>query len=510
MSGAVTAQTDASANFRTRQKSRLVAVETASVDPNNLTQADFIARRLPGNRLHHNPMLRRMLAKNGLPGLVKDDHTLVMYDPQATGPSVDGQNAVSKSHFTLRMAHPHATLRFDPKETTIGVVTCGGLCPGLNDVIRGISFTAVRTYGVKKVVGFRFGFWGLSKAGRGSEMDLDPSVVDDIHRTGGTMLGTSRGPQNMAEMAETLRMCNVNILIAIGGDGTQRGAAALGEECRRRGLEIGVVGVPKTIDNDLSFSHRTFGFETAVQEAVCAIRAAHSEAASHKGGIGVVKVMGRHSGFIAAQATISAENVNICLIPEAPLTRERVVSLLEARFATKDHCVVCVAEGFGQDWAETSGKTDASGNKRLLDSGLEVAKLCSKWIKSSRFRATGTVKYIDPSYMIRACPPTAADAAFCTWLASLAVHEALAGTTEAVITFWYNHYVTVPIRLATSLRKEVDPRGRLWHQVREQCVSTNHRLDIEFQSQSRKDVIERRLVAVEQQAARLRQKLSKL
>ena len=493
---------------RVRLSSRTVSIEGSAVDTKRFTQENFTVTRLPGPKVFINPMVSQA-AK-----LATDEHRFIMFDPvaakehQTGAPVIDHRTngAVSLSSFTLRAAHCFRHLHFNPQETTIGIVTCGGLCPGLNDVIRGISYLAVRQYRVKQVIGFKYGYWGLSKAARGTEIDLDPSVTRDITNMGGSVLGTSRGPQDVKEMAETLRLRNVNILICIGGDGTQKGAVKIGEECRKSGFNIAVVGVPKTIDNDLSFSHRTFGYQTAVREAVKAIRAAYAEARSHKGGIGIVKVMGRHSGFIAAKATLAAECVTICLIPEVKVSREKLMRLLQLRFKDKDYCIICVAEGFGQDWGQSSGKTDASGNKKLLEIGKEVKIVCNEFLASHPvFKVTGTTKLIDPSYMIRACPPTPDDAAFCTQLANLAVHEAMAGTTEAVVTYWYNNFVMVPIRLATSLRKEVEPDGMLWQHVLESVMRTT-----EESRGNQAEALQRNLRATELRAARLRTKLNLL
>jgi 6-phosphofructokinase 1 len=403
-------------------------------------------------------------------GAYKAEVEHIMYDPRPQE-NVTSTFPMSMNKFVLELASARPNLHFNPANTTVGIITCGGLCPGLNDVIRSITLTAINTYQVKRVIGFRYGFWGLSAAGRHTAHELTFESVHRIHRHGGTVLGSSRGPQDAKEMVDTLEQMGVTILFTVGGDGTQKGASRIVAEVNRRGLDICVFGIPKTIDNDLSFSHRTFGYETAVEQAVIAIRAAHAEASSHMHGVGIVKVMGRESGCIAAQATVASTQASICLIPENPISKQSFLRLIERRFAVSRHCVICVAEGFGQDWGEGAGGVDASGNKKLIDIGVVMKNLVEKYLKDNKEKyPQGTVKYIDPSYMIRACPPNASDAAFCCNLSTLAVHEAMSGATDCIIAMRYNSYILVPIRAAVSLRKMVDVRGMLWRQVRELTV----------------------------------------
>ena len=466
---------------RERTNTRNVKVEDAVLDPEKLKQSDFECDRLPGTN-YPNPLIiqkKEWLAT----AIIHDEERRLMYDPHPQGHMHQG-HPVSLSPFLVRLAGPRMSLHFNPTETVVGIVTCGGLCPGMNDVIRGITLSCINSYHVKRVIGFRYGFWGLSAAGRHSAIDLTADTVRPIHRHGGTFLGSSRGPRPEGEMVETLMQSKVNILFTVGGDGTQRGAEKIAKEARRRGHDIGVIGIPKTIDNDLSFSHRTFGYETAVEQAVAAIRAAHAEAASHKYGVGVVKVMGRHSGFIAAQATIASALVNICLIPEMPIKKKVFFNLIERRFATSTTLVICVAEGFGQDWADGGGGKDASGNKKLIDIGVVIKTEVETYLKRDPRYEISTVKYIDPSYMIRAVPPSAGDAAFCVSLSTLAVHEAMAGLTNCLVSYWYDNFIVVPIRLATSIRKIVSIRGKLWRQVREITVD----LDMDVKSAIRNNL----------------------
>eukprot|EP00760_Papus_ankaliazontas_P033078 PhM_4_TR6166/c0_g1_i1/m.104919/K00850/pfkA, PFK; 6-phosphofructokinase 1 len=435
----------------------------------SLTQQNFEVERLPIQSTRYpNPLAKSKTSWNK-DGIFVPDNSYMLANPMAD--FVDGK-AVPKMSFLMRRAGPHMDLHHDPKKTVVGIVTCGGLCPGLNNVIRGLTLTALQAYRVEKVVGFRFGFWGLSAKGKHTAMNLSYDNVARIHNQGGTFLGSSRGPQKIDEMVDTLVEMGINVLFTIGGDGTQRGSVRIGEAARKRGLDISVIGIPKTIDNDISFSHRTFGFETAVEQAVLAIRAAHSEASSHQYGVGLVKVMGRHSGFIAAQATVASQQAHICLIPECPVSEEVFLNLLEARFQEAQNVVIVVAEGFGQDWSDGTNNsgTDASGNKRLIDIGTVMKKKIEAFMKKQERFSISTVKYIDPSYIIRACPPNASDAAFCSQLSMLAMHEAMFGMTNALILSWYDHFTVVPIKLATSIRKVVDLRGRLWRAVREVTV----------------------------------------
>lgn len=456
---------------RIRLTSKNVQTPDAKIDMKKLQQADLKVTRLPGLR-YCNPLTS---CKDDM----KKDHAFhekiehLMHDPRPQE-NVTSTFPMSQSPLLIELASARPMIHFNPAETTIGIVTCGGLCPGLNDVIRNITLTAINSYRVKRVIGFRYGFWGLSAQGRSTATELTYESVQRIHRHGGTILGSSRGPQDVKQMVDTLIQMDVKVLFTVGGDGTQKGASMIAEEVARRGLDISVFGIPKTIDNDLSFSHRTFGYETAVEQAVLAIRAAHSEASSHAFGVGIVKLMGRDSGFITAQAVVSSAQASICLVPERPVPKDVFLKLLERRFETSQHCVIVVAEGFGQNWAEGTGAKDASGNTKLIDIGLLLKAEVEEYLKANKARyPQHTVKYIDPSYMIRACPPNASDAAFCGSLSTLAVHEAMSGATDCIIANRYNNYVLIPIKAAISIRRVMDVRGMLWRQVREITVDLN-------------------------------------
>jgi 6-phosphofructokinase 1 len=295
----------------------------------------------------------------------------------------------------MECAGPRERLLFDPSSLACGIVTCGGLCPGLNDVIRAIVLSLHYHYGVRTVYGFRFGYEGLVRRLGHAPLELTPAAVSRIHEIGGTILGTSRGPQDPAEMVERLEELRVGILFAIGGDGTLRGGQKIAEEAARRGLRIAVVGIPKTIDNDISFVQRTFGFETAVAEAQRATYAANTEAEAARNGIGLVKLMGRDSGFIAAYSVLVDSQVNFCLVPEVPFTLERFLEELRQRVERRGHAVIVVAEGAGQDLMPRTGERDASGNVQYGDIGLFLRAAISGHFK--RIGMEITLKYIDPS-----------------------------------------------------------------------------------------------------------------
>ena len=363
----------------------------------------------------------------------------------------------------MESAGPRERLFFDPATLTCGIVTCGGLCPGLNDVIRSIVLSLHRHYGVRKVHGFPFGYEGLVGRLGHQPLDLTPESVHRIQESGGSILGSSRGPQDVGAMVDRLEELGVGLLFTVGGDGTLRGAQKIGDEAMRRGLDLAVVGVPKTIDNDVSFAQRTFGFETAVTEARRATYAANTEAEAARNGIGLVKLMGRDSGFIAAYSALVNNQVNFCLVPEVPFTLEGFLAALQVRLQRRGHAVIVVAEGAGQDLMAATGDRDPSGNVRYGDVGIHLRDAIR-----NHFARIGTpiaLKYIDPSYAIRSVPATAHDAAFCLLFGHAAAHAGMSGRTNMVVSFWNHQFVHVPIRLAVSARKKIDPEGSLWSSV---------------------------------------------
>jgi 6-phosphofructokinase 1 len=364
---------------------------------------------------------------------------------------------------TMECAGPRRTLFHDPAALACGIVTCGGLCPGLNDVVRAIVLSLHHHYGVQTTYGFRFGFEGLVEGQGHAPLLLTAESVNHIHEMGGSILGSSRGPQPPGAMVDRLERLGVGLLFAIGGDGTLRGAHAISEEVSRRGLKIGVIGVPKTIDNDVSFVQRTFGFETAVTEAKRAAYAANAEAEAARNGIGLVKLMGRDSGFIAAYAALVDGHANFCLIPEVRFTLERFLAELRGRLERRGHAVIVVAEGAGQDLMGHQGERDASGNVKHGDIGAFLRDAIGRHFKEHQIPIS--LKYLDPSYAIRSVPATAHDAAFCLLLGHDAVHAGMSGRTDMIVSFWNHQFTHVPIPLAVSTRKRVDPEGDLWSSV---------------------------------------------
>jgi len=364
---------------------------------------------------------------------------------------------------SFEKAGPREKIYFDPSKLKCGIVTCGGLCPGLNSVIRAIVLSLHHNYGVKTVYGFPYGYEGLAYRYGHESVELTPVLVDRIHEQGGTILGSSRGNQDIGEMVDTLERMNIGILFTVGGDGTLRGASAISEEIERRKLKTAVIGIPKTIDNDISYIQRSFGFATAVSEAGRAITSAHIEAQGARNGIGLVKLMGRESGFIAAYAALAYSDVNFCLIPEVPFTLERFLKALSERLEKRGHAVIVAAEGAGQDLLEKTGERDASGNVRFQDIGISLRDQILAYFK--RAATEISLKYIDPSYTIRSVPADANDSAFCLLLGQNAVHAGMAGRTNIVVGFWANEFTHVPIRMATSKRKKVDPEGWVWNSV---------------------------------------------
>lgn len=375
---------------------------------------------------------------------------------------------------SFELAGPRRKVYFHPggpdgQGLTAGIVTCGGLCPGLNDVIRGLVMVLHHRYGVKRILGFRNGYKGLTAPECDRAMLLEPDRVGNIHELGGTILGSSRGNQPPEEVVRTLAAMKVSMLFVIGGDGTMRGGLRISEEIQRRKLDIAVVGVPKTIDNDILFVNESFGFQTAYSEAVESLRAAHVEAKGAPEGIGLVKLMGRHSGFIACHASLANPDVNFVLIPEVPFALEGPRGFLETlrqRMLRRRHAVIVVAEGAGQEHlAVEPTSTDASGNVRLKDIGTLMRERIEAYFR--RHQQPVNLKYIDPSYLIRSVPARPPDSLYCLRLAQNAAHAAMTGRTRCLVGRWHDHFVHVPMVLATSGRQVVDPHGDLWQSVLE-------------------------------------------
>lgn len=379
-------------------------------------------------------------------------------------------------------AGPRSKIFFDPATVSCGIVTCGGLCPGVNNVIRSIVLMLHYGYGVKQVLGFRYGYSGLTSKNGPEPLRLTPQTVDTIHERGGTILGTSRGPQDIGEMVDNLVNLKIGVLFAIGGDGTLRGASAISQEISRRGLQISVIGIPKTIDNDLQWIERSFGFATAVEEASRTIEAAHAEARGAWNGIGLVKLMGRDSGFIAGHASLANSDVNFCLIPEIPFSLKGTNGFFKAlgvRLQGKPHAVIVAAEGAGQHLLQDSTlqEHDASGNLRLKDIGNFLKEQMSKYFLELGKEVT--IKYIDPSYTIRSLPANSLDSEFCLILGQHAVHAGMAGRTNMMVGYWNQRFTHVPIPLAVDSRKRIDPDGAFWQRVLDATGQPSSMMDSE-------------------------------
>ncbi|TNC21318.1 ATP-dependent 6-phosphofructokinase [Amycolatopsis alkalitolerans] len=376
---------------------------------------------------------------------------------------------------SFEAAGPRRKIYFDPARVTAGIVTCGGLCPGLNNVIRGLVQELAVHYKVKRILGFRNGLQGLTAEHRHDTVELTPERVRDIHTAGGTILGSSRGGQDADEMVDSLVLHGVDLMFVIGGDGGMRAATFLSDTIRARGLDIAVIGVPKTIDNDLPFTDQSFGFQSAFARATDFIESVTVEAAASPNGVGIVKLMGRHSGFIAAYAALAANAADIVLIPEIPFALEGEDGLLahvEQHVRTKGYVVIVLAEGAGQDLVEQCGLpqqngrgTDASGNVKLGNIGELLKDRITAHLTAAGL--TPTMRYIDPSYSVRSIAANAYDSVYCLRLAHAAVHAAMAGRTEAAVARWRRRFVHVPLSLMTSRRNQVDPDGDLWLSVLE-------------------------------------------
>jgi len=365
-------------------------------------------------------------------------------------------------------AGPRAKLYFDPKQTRAGVVTCGGLCPGLNNVIRSLFLELHHFYGVKQVLGFRNGYQGLDAQNGMGPIELTCERVDDIHREGGSILGTSRGPVHTGIAMDNLVARGIQVLFTVGGDGTQRGARDLIQEASKRGYPLAVVGIPKTIDNDVPYVARTFGYLTAIEQAAKVLECAHTECHSVHNGISVVKLMGREAGFIAAGATVASQDVNFTLIPEVPFELEGehgFLAVLKKRVMKRAHALVVVAEGAGQHLLETAAaqERDVSGNLKLKDIGQFLRQQIEAYFKAEGIPVT--MRYFDPSYVIRSVAADAEDSMLCDLFARNAVHAAMAGKTGLVIGLLHDQFIHVPIELITGEKKRLDPNGSIWHAV---------------------------------------------
>ena len=379
----------------------------------------------------------------------------------------------------FELAGPRRKVYFDPSKLRCAIVTCGGLCPGLNDIIRAIVLELHYRYRVKNIFGVRYGLEGFIPEFNHDFLDLTPSRVTSILDMGGSILGSSRGAQDIDRVVDCLEVNHIGILFMVGGDGTLMAASKIAETIAQRGLKISVVGIPKTIDNDIHLVSRSFGFDTAVDVSRMAIQGAHNEATAYPNGVGLIKIMGRHSGFIAATAALAQQDVNFVLIPEVDFDLDGpkgLLAALEARIVSRGHAVMVVAEGAGQRFfTNVDERRDASGNLRLNDIGIFLKEAIEVYFKQKDLPLN--IKYIDPSYMIRSLPANANDSVFCGFLGRDAVHAGMAGKTQLVIGHWNNHFVHLPMEATAGTRKQVRPNGKLWTTVLESTGQPSLRND---------------------------------
>ncbi|THB80546.1 MAG: ATP-dependent 6-phosphofructokinase [Desulfobacteraceae bacterium] len=381
-------------------------------------------------------------------------------------------NEFCKSNTTppsFEQAGPREKIYFDPSKLRCAIATCGGLCPGLNDIIRSIVLELYHCYNVRTVYGIRHGLQGFVPSYGHTTIDLTLDVVSGIQDTGGSILGSSRGTQDITTIVDCIERMNIGILFMVGGDGTLMASKKIAEEINNRGLKVSIIGIPKTIDNDIFLVSRSFGFDTAVDVATDAIKGAHNEASAYPNGIALIKLMGRHSGFLAATAALAQPDSNFVMIPEVDINLygdNGFLQALENRVTKRTHAVVIVAEGAGQSFFENEKKEyDESGNLKLKDIGIFLKEKITDWFEKKNIDIS--LKYIDPSYIIRSLPANANDSVFCGFLGRDAVHAGMAGKTKLLISFWNNHYVHIPMDASAGKRKQIDPEGRLWQSVLE-------------------------------------------
>ena len=425
---------------------------------NEKIEFDFTIESL-GKRNIQSPIVMSTNKGDKIANYVTDDQFMLLNTDVKPG----AQKPIKKSQ-VLECAGPREMIYFTPTNVHAGIVTCGGLCPGMNDVIRAIVRCLWYRYGVRRISGIQFGYKGFLPEYQYEVKPLNPDIVDDIHKLGGTYLGSARGGgKEVSKIVDCMEQLNLNVLFCIGGDGTQRGTLDIADEIEKRKLKIATIGIPKTVDNDFAIIQKSFGFDTAVEKAVEVVTAAHIEADSAINGIGLVKLMGRESGFIAAHTALASHEVNFVLIPEVPFNLEGpngFLHHLEERLIRRGHAVIIVAEGAMQEQLQTDKKVDAGGNLRLMDVGTYIRDRINKYFDEKKVEIN--LKYIDPSYAIRSAPANSADSIYCERLGNAAVHAAMAGKTKVIIGLVNNEFVHLPIKSVISHRNHVDPESSLW------------------------------------------------
>jgi 6-phosphofructokinase 1 len=418
---------------------------------------DFTIEEL-GKRNIKSPIIMSKDQGDLIANYVTDDQFIRLDQTVTPGP----QMALKRSQ-VLEIAGPREMIYFQPSHVHAGIVSCGGLCPGINDVIRAIVRCLWERYGVHRISGIRYGYKGFLPEYSYSPRTLSPDTVDDIHKLGGTYLGSARGGgKEVSKSVDAMEQMNLNMLFTIGGDGTQRGSLEIAEEIEKRKLKIAMIGIPKTVDNDFAFIQKSFGFDTAVAKAVDVVASAHMEASSQINGIGLVKLMGRESGFIAAHTALASHEVNFVLIPEVPFNLEGYNGFfhhLEERIRKRKHALIIVAEGALQDQL-SSGEKDAGGNIKMGDVGAYLRDRIQKHFDAIKMEIN--LKYIDPSYIIRSAPASPIDSVYCERLGNAAAHAAMTGKNKVIIGLVNNEFVHLPMKAAISPRNHVDPESSLW------------------------------------------------
>lgn len=392
--------------------------------------------------------------------------------------SASNRTPQQQQHAYLR-AGPRMEIYFNPCGppdcVRAAIVTCGGLCPGLNTVIRELVVGLWELYGVRQIYGVKAGYRGFysTTTATGPMIQLNPKLVHDWHKRGGTALETSRGGFDLHKIVDAIQDHGFNQVYIIGGDGTMRGAVKIFDEICSRKLQVAVVGIPKTVDNDVGIIDRSFGFQTAVEMAQEAVHAAHVEAESAVNGIGLVKLMGRSTGHIAVHSTLSSRDVDCCLIPENNFYLEGkggLFEFLEDKLKQNGHAVVVVAEGAGQDIIPITDaqkeERDESGNPVFLDVGVWLKSELKKWWERDHPGELFTVKYVDPTYMIRAVPANATDNLYCTLLAHSAIHGVMAGYTGFVAGPINGIYAYIPLKEVAEAKNPVNIKDHKWAWVR--------------------------------------------
>jgi 6-phosphofructokinase 1 len=418
------------------------------------------------------PMLERLHAPKSAERYVEDDDKILFDDN--LNDIIEGFTSVEDLP-AFEKAGAREKIFFDPSKVRVGIVTCGGLCPGMNNVIAGLVEELRTLYGVRSITGFKNGYQGFIASYGHSVVDFSEVDVQSMRSQGGTVLGTSRGNQDPVEIVDQLEQSGIGILFVIGGDGTMRGAQAIADEISRRGRMISIVCIPKTIDNDIPYIDQSFGFQTAFAEAASAIRAGYVEATAAPNGISIIKLMGRYSGFIAAFAALADTSADFVLVPEVPFEIDGpggFLEHLEHRMRDTGHAVIVTAEGAGQEHFTEELGIDASGNKKLADiGGLLKSRVQSHF---DALEIPISLRYIDPSYAIRSVAANAYDSVYCIQLAQAAVHAAMAGKTEVVVGRYRRRFVHLPIPLLVSKTNQINPEGDLWWSVLENTGQPAH------------------------------------